>query len=390
YRLTAGADLGAANPLAVVPQPVSATNAAGIPDSGNVIVTPGNLIRTGDGRIDIAAGGDVLLGYAFNGYVSGALQVTESDPLSAVIYTAGVPLQLSPDQSLLFQPSANAAYPTMGGNITVSASDDIRSAPSVQLVSDWLWRRGAVDSGTLVSTDQNVSWWILFSKFEQGIGALGGGNVALNAGRDIVNVSAVIPTTGQLLGAPGTIPDAANLILTGGGQLQVRAGGNISSGIFEDDWGNAAISAGRSLNSGTTLGTVLTGLDLTDLYPPELAAAPIYPILVTGEGRFDVSARAGADINLVANRTPLPTTVADSKADHGLAYFDTYGTGSALNVVSGGGDIVLGNEVSNLPIGVLNQQNISLPQIYVVQAYNIVYPGILRTAALSGDVSVLA
>jgi filamentous hemagglutinin family protein len=390
YRLTAGADLAAANPLAVVPQPMSASSTGGVPNSGNVIVTPGNLIRTGDGNIDIAAGGDVLLGYSFNGYQSdGTLQVAESDPLSAVIYTAGVPLQLTPDQSLLFQPSANAAYPTMGGNITVSASGDIRGAPSVQLVSDWLWRRGQVNAGTLISTDQNASWWVVFSRFEQGIGALGGGNIALNAGGDIVNVSAVIPTTGQLLGAAGSVPSAANVILTGGGQLQVRAGGNISSGLFEDDWGNAAISAGASLNSGTTLGTVLTGLDQTSL-APGLAAAAIYPILVVGEGSFDVSARAGADVNLVANSTTLPMTVANSRANHGLAYFYTYGTGSAVNLVSSGGNVVLRNDISNLPIGVLNQRNSSLPQVYVGQTYNIVYPGTLRAAALSGDLGVLA
>ncbi|MBV8146525.1 MAG: filamentous hemagglutinin family protein, partial [Gammaproteobacteria bacterium] len=389
YRLTAGADLAAANPLAVVPQTMSASNAGTVPNSGNVILTPGNLIRTGNGSIDIAAGGDVLLGYSFNGYQGGAIQVAESDPLSSVVYTAGVPLQLTPDQSALFQPPANAAYPTMGGNITVTASGDIRSAPSVQFVSDWLWRRGQVNSGALISTGQNASWWILFSNFEQGIGALGGGDISLSAGGDIVNVSAVIPTTGQLLGAPGSIPSAANVLLTGGGQLQVRAGGNIGSGIFEDDWGNAAISAGASLNSGTTLGTVLTGLDQTDL-APGLAAAAIYPTLVVGEGSFDVSARAGTDLNLLANSTTLPLTVKNSKASHGLAYFYTYGTDSAVDVVSSGGNVVLHNDISNLPIGVLNQRNISLPQVYVVQTYNLVYPGTLRVTALSGDLDVLA
>ena len=388
FRLTAGADLSAASPLAVVPQPISAASPAGTPNSGNVIVTPGNLIRTGDGSIAIEAGGDVLLGYTFNGYTNGALQVTESDPLSSVIYTAGVPLVLTPAQSLLFQPPDGAAYPTMGGNITVGASDDIRSAPSVELVSDWLWRQGAVSNGTLISPDQNASWWVVFSNFEQGIGALGGGNLAVNAGGNIVNVSAVIPTTGELLGAAGTIPSSTNVILTGGGQLQVHAAGNISSGVFEDDWGNATISSGASLNSGTTLGTVLTGLDQSELTPAQIAA-PIYPILVAGEGGFEVSARSGANINLVANSTTLPETVANSRSVGSSAYFYTYGMGSALDVVSSGGDVVLSNDASNLPIGVLNRENSRLPQIYEVQPYNIVYPGTLQVTALSGDISVL-
>ena len=350
YRLTAGADLSAANPLAVIPQPVSATT--GTPNTGNVIVTPGNLIRTGDGSIAIEAGGDLLLGYAFNGYSNGELQVTESDPLKSVIYTAGVPLTLSPAEQMLFTPPSNAAYPTMGGDLTVGASDDLRSAPSLQLVSDWLWRRGAVaqGTGTLISPDKNATWWVVFKNFEQGIGALGGGNVSLNAQGDIVNVSAVIPTTGQLLGAAGSVPSAANVVLTGGGRLQVHAGANIESGVFEDDWGNAGISSGASMTSGTTLGTLLTGLNQSNLTPEQLAA-PIFPILVMGEGDFEVSARSGANVNLVANSTTLPYTTANLKVTHGAAYFYTYGTDSTLGVVSSGGDIVLSNDSSNLPIG---------------------------------------
>src|SRR5262249_40878502 len=50
YRMTAGADLAAANPLA--------TNTAG---TGNFNLADNKLVRTGNGSIDVAAGGDLNL-----------------------------------------------------------------------------------------------------------------------------------------------------------------------------------------------------------------------------------------------------------------------------------------------------------------------------------------
>ena len=47
-----------------------------------------------------------------------------------------------------------------------------------------------------------------FNEFEQGIGVLGGGDLSLKAGRDIVNAGAVIPSTGRLLVAAGSVPVA--------------------------------------------------------------------------------------------------------------------------------------------------------------------------------------
>ncbi|MGO9508237.1 MAG: beta strand repeat-containing protein, partial [Mycobacterium sp.] len=295
YRLTAGADLSAANPLAVVVQPVPATTLGAPPNSGNVILTPGTLIRTGSGSLDIAAGGDVLLGYSDNGYGSkGNLQVTEVDPLTSAIYTAGVPSLLTAAQAALFTPTDLAfsgggtpAYPTGGGNISVAASNDIRSATSSQYVTDWLWRRSSPVA--MFTPDTNTSWWIMFQDFQQGIGALGGGNLSLSAGRDIVNTSAVIPSTGRLLylapmdTATPPPPVASDLLLTGGGNLRVRAGGDIISGVFEDDWGNAAITAGGALKSSadSTFGQQYPNVQGSSLPSPD---TEIYPLLVVGNG----------------------------------------------------------------------------------------------------------
>jgi filamentous hemagglutinin len=402
YTLTAGADLTSANPLAVVAQPVLTSSLGAPPNSGNVILTPGNVIRTGSGNISVAAGGDVLLGYSAgdangNLYDDGVLQVAESDPLTAAIYTAGVPSPpLTAAQALLFAlPSAGrglvASYPIEGGNLSVSAGDDIRSATSGELISDWLGRRGP-GSGVPYGPKTNTTWWVLFNQFDQGIGALGGGNVTATAGRDIVNLGAVIPTTGQLFVAAGGTPAAADLAVMGGGYLRVRAGGNIVSGVFEDDWGNAAIIAGGALTSSSdssfaqeTAGNQAAVQDISGA-PPQ-ATAEIYPILAVGNGVFDVAARLDIQLQGITNSTTLPVPA----TARGFAAFYPYAptdNPSTLNLVSAGGDIDLfEGSVANVPIVALEN-----PAGYLTspsyENYMAVFPSTVNVATLSGNINI--
>jgi len=396
YRLTAGADLTSANPLAVVPQAVAAAGALA-PNSGNVILTAGNLVRTGNGDIDMAAGGDVLLGYNYQYDGSGNLQLTSGGPLTSVIYTAGVPAHLSAAQQLLFtDPDGGsgrvpftASYATGGGNIAISASGDIISAPSAQIVSDWLWRRGSVNSldGTLLDPSRNASWWLVFNYFQQGIAALGGGDLSLNAGGDIVNVSAVIPSTGRLLGDPGTLPVASNLLLYGGGYLKVGAGGNIASGVFEDDWGNARIYSGGALISGATLADEIPTIPQDAIATP--LTTPIYPVLLAGAGTFDVNARSGIATNFIGDSTTLPASIGNVQANRTGTYFFNYTPESTVSLTSAAGDVILSNRTDNLPIGILNNNNGNVPDLYDSTGFLLVYPPNLNVVAAAGNIGVL-
>ena len=403
YSLVAGADLTAANPLVVVAQSPPASSLGAPPNTGNVIITAGNLIRTGTGDIDIAAGGDVLLGYSVAGasgglYTNGTLQVAEVDPLSSAIYTAGEPSVLTAAQSALFTPFHSRAdgppsYPTAGGDLSISASDDIRSAISGQLVSDWLWRRAP--SGGAFAPNSSTSWWIMFNDFEQGIGVLGGGNLTVAAGRDIVNTSAVVPTTGRLLVPADGAPDAADLVLTGGGNLVVRAGGDIVSGVFEDDWGNASISAGGSLTSGadSTFGQATANFPQA----PGAVAPPgteLYPVLVVGNGVFDVEAHGTISLEGVANSTTLPLAAANDSAVAPVgedAAFYTYAptaNPSTLHIVSAGGDVFLNKDsLANVPIVAYSAEGGAYALEPNSAAYLSVYPTTLSVASLTGNIN---
>jgi filamentous hemagglutinin len=402
-RLVGGADLSAANPLAVVARAAPASSLGAPPNIGNVIQSPGTLVRTGSGNIDVAAGGDVLLGYAFSGYdTSGNLLVSESDPLSAVIYTAGVPSVLSAAQSALFDyPSGSRfgsdavlGYPTGGGNVTVVAADDIRSAISAQFVTDWLWRRAPADG--VFAAKSNTSWWIMFNEFEQGIGALGGGDISLTAGRDIVNVSAVIPTTGRLLLADGGTPQLADLLLTGGGNLRVSAGGDISSGIYEDDWGNASITAGGAIASSvdSTFGQQFPNPQGAGVFPSPNTV--IYPLLVVGNGVFDVSGAAGVSLEGVGTSTTLPASQTNASAVRGAAAgaetFYTYAEDanpSTLNIASSGGNVTLNSDaLTNYPLVALVNADVGYVYSQLPSSYLATYPATLNIVALSGDIDL--
>jgi hypothetical protein len=414
YMLTAGADLSSANPLAVTVQPAPNSSLGAPPNSGNVILTPGNAIRTGGGNISIAAGGDVLLGYSVgdangNLYDNGTLQVTEVDPLTAAIYTAGVPSVLTPAQSGLFTPNtppragrgstalSAPAYPTGGGNISVAAGDDIRSAASDQLISDWLWRRGPI--GTVAFAPKtNTSWWVMFDDFAEGIAVLGGGNLSLTAGRDIVNTSALIPTTGRLLLAAGGTPVAADVLLTGGGNLNVSAGGNVVGGVFEDDWGNAGITAAGALTSGSdsTFAQQISPANLAQLANPPPPTTPIYPVLAVGNGEFNVNGRAGIALDAVTNSTTLPLTTANTAENNAStgaandAAFYAYASvanPSSLNLVSAGGVITLAKDpAANLPLAALSAQGTYYEFSQNPGAYLSTFPSTVNVAALSGDI----
>jgi filamentous hemagglutinin family protein len=394
YQLTAGADLGAANPLAIVaqpipagnPQPLSAELTSGVPNSGNLILTPGNLIRTGDGNIGIATGGDVLIGYSEYYDGNNNLQISAVEPLSSVIYTAGTPAPLTAAQAALFHSAGTTRQPAgfgeNGGNVTITAADDIVSAPSAQLISDWQWRRSTVNVNGVPIVD--TSWWIYFNDFNQGIGALGGGNLDLTAGGNITNVSAVIPTTGRLLIPTSGAATSADLIVDGGGYLRVQAGGNVDSGVFQDDWGNAAIRAGGSLDSGAYLEDELAQVtSLSNISP----TVQIFPVVLLGSGTFDIAARAGVSLSLVGNGTALPEANLNVTADKNgeYAYFYTYGPVSALDVASFGGDVALNVNASDLPISLLGS---SLNETYDSAAYVPVFPQTLNVAAPAGSISV--
>ena len=85
---------------------------------------------------------------------------------------------------------------------------------------------------------------------------MGGGNVTLNAGGNIVNVDAAVPTNARMPYADASgnslADSASNLVELGGGNLSVVAGGADPGGAYYVEQGTGVISANTITSTGDT------------------------------------------------------------------------------------------------------------------------------------------
>lgn len=319
------------------------------------------VIRTGTGDIDIRAGRSVqLLNHFATIYSAGTVV---ADPTLGgtfdvpVLSQAGGNITLGAIQQ---NPSYAAQYSMAGGDVSVIAGLDIehisRTNQNVviadsqrQLPNNWLYRRGYVDpltgrfgasqGGDIAST----TWWIDFSNFFQGIGALGGGDVTLSAGNNVNNVDAVIPTNARM---PKGAPNAANLLELGGGDLVVRAGNNIDAGVYYVERGRGTLSAGGGIVTNSTRSPSIPQLTGSGNILDSRTWLPT--TLFLGKGRFEVNALGDLLLGPVANPFLLPPGINNTFWQK--SYFSTYAPDSGVQVSSVGGTVTL-RQGTTLPAG---------------------------------------
>lgn len=218
-------------------------------DAGrDIIVGADTIIRTGTGEIRMNAGRDL-----------------ELKSNTSVIYTAGMK---SPTAAGFVTGSKIGDYPTAGGDIVLTAGQDIKAPVVTQSTAAWLYHYGETnwngDQAASTVADQ-ASWSIVFANFESGVGALGGGNVRVRAGRDSRDLSVAIPTTGHLVtpitpqGQIGPAARAEDLIVRGGGNLQVETGRDLLGGVYMLGRGHAELNAGNRIAASGATGPQRTG-----------------------------------------------------------------------------------------------------------------------------------
>lgn len=359
YRLIGGADLASSDPLAVRPLHLLASGsgnvavAGGTPSFGSGVPTP-RMIRTGTGDIDIVAGRDFELGNR-----------------ASVVYTAGrasVGVGLTGTGNL-----GGRAYPVDGGDLRISAQQDVRGAQTNQLLTDWLWRTGRV-AGSL--NPSATGWTINFQEFEQNVGALGGGDLLVRAGRDIQTLSAVAPSIGRQVG--GRLADQNLVEVLGTGALDVSAGGNILGGVYYVGGGAGRIRAGGVL--GADAGA--------------FGASGLNPILAVDSGRFDLSARTNLTIEAIVNPFLLPqgaSQIGSTPNVRNQSYFSTYGADASVRATSVGGDLTLLSNASVFgPLVARFRDTMFFQQISNVSTALRLAPPRVSAAALSGNLALAA
>ncbi len=343
------------------------------------------VIRTGTGDIEIATGRDLQLRNQFATIYTAGVRIP--DPTQ--IYQAGdfvLPIverstASHPSQGNLGVPQQNypAQWAIAGGSVSIAAQGDIgrftllgtNVVPdsSKQLPSNWLYRRGYVNpatglfgeggvgnvgsnsAGNVSDASASTAWWVDYSNFFEGIGALGGGNVSLVAGSDIINADAVIPTNARMVGKDpltglNVAPDAAKLLQYGGGDLTVKAGANIDGGVYYVEKGTGTLTAGGEITTNYTrspsrvyLGSSLAPASVIQSVTPDVYdPATWLPVtLFVGDAHFDVSARGDVLLGPVTNTFLLPQGI-NNKFWY-KTYFNTFSADAGATVASFGGSV---------------------------------------------------
>ena len=361
YNLIAGADLTSAN--------LSSINAD--QTTGTITIGSNTSVRTGTGNIVMAAADNIVL-----------------TDWTSTIYTAGEKTQIT-DPYAAYRPATFAVqFPVNGGNLSLTAGNAIIGASTVQLMSDWLQRSGNWNPNANINRGNlPTAWGIDFGSsiantngsdavnsslgFRENIGALGGGNITLQTGGNIQDLSVMIPTT--------AIASVVNGVLTwheqGGGNLQINAGGNIAGGVFYVEQGTANIHAQAAIIGGT-----------------EYTSGSIFAL---GNAQFNVSAGNGIAVGDVLNPFVIAQAgVNSNKTD----YFSSYTNNSAINFLSLAGDISFNNAINLIENKIVSCTNLSCSQndnIYhtlnsstEIAPLLALYPGNVTAVALTASINI--
>ncbi|HEY1710349.1 MAG TPA: filamentous hemagglutinin family protein [Rhizomicrobium sp.] len=274
------------------------------------------LVRTGTGSINVAAAQDIDLRNGNTPLfrkVDGTLSTEAKGGLQVggtAIYTAGAIADLAPrtivdsisQQSFTIDPTAdidnedifalplttgyrygaggtpdvagagysgifiaNPVYAEDGGDVNLTAGRDVlgrrnvfdqgRLATFYDLTSllgyDWIgtsdqaWRSGTVGMDTSIRIDPQL--------FSEGVGALGGGDVSVQAGRDVSDLSVVSDTSVTTATVQSGKTSGQALWTVGGGNVAVSAGRNIVGGRVDVASGTGTVSAGGDIVSDGTV-----------------------------------------------------------------------------------------------------------------------------------------
>jgi filamentous hemagglutinin family protein len=315
YRLVAGAANGAADPLATDLNSTAYLN-----------VAAGKLVRTGTGDIDVAAAGNVTLADG------------------AALYTAGI--NTANPSNFRVTVSGNA-FPIDGGDVRLRAGGSVVSEVGTPgQITDWLYRQGL--GGNNSTQFRTPGWWPQISKFKDGIAALGGGDVSIIAGDRVTNLLAATVTNARQPAVFKQAVDPSLQVIQGGGDLNVRAGGNIEGGLFFVDRGT-----GRVMTSGAVV-EGLTRANTTNA-----------TVLALGDASTGVTARRGVRLESVINPSLVDQSSLNN-TNNRQTYFITYGNDSAVHLSAVAGDTVLNRPVEGLGL----------------------YPGTLEAVALQGDLII--
>ncbi|MBB5045894.1 filamentous hemagglutinin family protein [Rhodopseudomonas rhenobacensis] len=388
-----------------------------------------SVVRTGTGDLDLVAGGNLAQRSPYGVYTAG----TQSQGVGAAFDQPRAPIR---DGKVLGKEGADyeslvsgdgrlshAWYPTGGGNLLLRASGNltgdlwkqsgyseemrIYQKPSADPVN-WLWRQGHAPG-----SDAGAAWWINFgsyvrsddariSSFEYdplpylvgftGFGTLGGGDLRVDVGG---NAGAIDKMSGRsqglvlAVGSTGRVNAQGDLVLTGGGDLDVRIGGSLNpnllataidggnsgsaqflDGVIANLRGNSSVSAASIGNIRLDYGVSATR-EVRPYDPFTVTQAVMFggPTLLPGDATFALTTRADLVVGGVIDATRRETIDRDPNTP-APAWFSLWSDRTAIDLFAAGGNLTPGN--AKMPLTRFG--------------IDVSYPSILRAVAPSGSI----
>lgn len=342
YRIVAGADFASIRPDALragSDADVVLDGHQRYQESGKKDVLLPTVVRTGTGSIQIAAARD--------------LRFADADA-PASIYSAGQPAagseadsdirivrsddgSRSADQVVSAQANAEAAGDLLLqagrdilGNRQVFDRDGSRTGVAGNYVGQYWWPWLQVGNPTGADGVTPSAGLINYGGFAQGV-LSSGGDVAVQAGRDIRELSVSLPTSYRLT-------DQGRQTY-GGGDLQVDAGRDVLGGDYFVARGQGRLNAGGNLGSAFTL----SGEGYSGSATPLQVSSAVDPVFALQDGQWAIHAGGDAALGAIVNPAYVIASggVAALMGDSTRAGTD-YGSASAIAVDTLNGDIRLG------------------------------------------------
>lgn len=192
-----------------------------------------------------------------------------------------------------FTPATGSTYGVNGGNVSLNAGRDVLGSNAGQYGNFWIYRQGASVGGSL---SQDTGWWTAPAAFRMNVGALAGGDVVVRSGRDVTAFTVGQSSIGRLP-AGGSYADT---VREGRGDLVLESGRTLTGGQVVNMRGNVQIQANDSM---------LAGVD------PGATTATLAMPLGLGESQATISARRNLDFSRSYNPTHLPRAIANSSSN---------------------------------------------------------------------------
>ncbi|MGD8558039.1 MAG: filamentous hemagglutinin family protein [Gammaproteobacteria bacterium] len=314
----------------------------------HLAVASETTIRTGTGDIDINVAGDLIL--------------TDS---SSTIFTSGIHTL---DYVRHFNDFTDRTeyrpveFPDGGGDVRITVKQDIISnATSSQMITPWLWRQGGAI--TQVGNQRvRTAWGIDIEGFGQGIAAFGGGDIDVKAGGNINNVSFSIPGTGLQTSA-----NRSDISVFGGGDLTVVADEDFTGGALFADGGDIHLQAGGGL----------------------LPHGDLPTFIVLGDGSAVINTNKDTVVGSVANATVMPramrTPSGGAIGGNYSSYFTTYTNHTSAQINSLSGDVVVQPQRTNRLVFLFPD---SFGRSAINSEYLSVYAPSFGVTAFNGDIDI--